>query len=99
MGPLIIGAVIFGVTVAAWLIAESQGISTGPLLGFAVPVVAALFLAPSVSATRHAAEATAAQTNGVLDGRMKAAVSAALADRDAARTRQMQGDISEAGGS
>lgn len=105
---LAVGAVLFVVLVAAWLFAELNHVGTGPLFTLAGPIIAGLFLVGPISETRNAAQAAAAQTNGVMDGRVKAAVTAALAERDgaveaavaaalakrdAARTRQALGDI------
>ena len=87
------GTVIFLATLAAWLWGETHGVKTDVLWIVSVPVVGGLFLGESISGAKKAAEQAAAQTNGLLDGRVKAAVAAALADRDAARTRQAQGDI------
>lgn len=94
-GMMIVGTIVFCVTVAAWLLAEYLGIDTAVLLPFAVPVVGALFIAGPIGAARDAAQQAAQQTNGVLGDRIKAAVAAALADRDAARTRQAVGDVAE----
>ena len=94
LAMMIIGAVIFVCVTAAWLTAEFNHIGTGALLAFAVPVVGALFIGQQLGATRDAAQQAASQTNGALDARIKAGVAAALADRDAARTRQAKGDIS-----
>ncbi len=93
LGTMIIGCIIFLGVLAAWLYAESRDIDTSALLAFAVPVVSALFLSGAVQRGAEAAERAANQTNGALDGRIQAAVSAALANRDAARTRQARGDI------
>ena len=105
---LTVGTILFVVLVGAWLFAELNGIGTGPLLALAGPIIAGLFLAGPIGEARSAAQAAAAQTNGVMDSRFKAAataalseqheatkaaVAAALADRDAARTRQALGDI------
>ena len=94
LGPMIVGVIVFVATLTCWLVAEMNGISTGPILGFAVPVVGALFIGNNISAARSAAEQAANQTNGSLEARVKAGTAAALADRDAARTRQTRGDIS-----
>ena len=111
---LVIGTIVFIVTIAAWLIAEFNHVPTGALLAFSVPVVAALFLANNLNRTAEAAQQAAAQTNGALDARIKAGVAAGIAEqlpaieqaaaaanakRDAARTRQAQGDISHAAAS
>jgi len=84
----IIGTIIFTVTVAGWLYAESHGISTSSLLGFAIPVVGALFLANGVSNLARDARSAATQTNGSLETRVEASVARALASRDAARMWQ-----------
>lgn len=94
-GQLAAGVVIFVVVVAAWVYAKAHGIETGELISFAVPVVGALFLAGPIGAAASSAQQAAHQTNGVLGDRIEAAVSSALAKRDAARTRQAQGDVSE----
>ena len=91
---MIIGTIVFVATLGAWLFAEFNHIGTVALLAFAAPVVVALFVGQQLGATRDAAQQAAAQTNGALDSRIKAGVAAALADRDAARTRQANGDIS-----
>lgn len=91
---LIIGMVIFVSTLAAWVFAEVNGISTGALLAFAVPVVGALFVGHQIGKAADAAQQAANQTNGVMESRIESAVASALARRDAARTRQAQGDIS-----
>lgn len=105
LGQQVIGAVIFVVVTAAWVFCKLNKLETGELLAFAVPVVGALFLVGSVDRAgdkaekaADAASQAAQQTNGVLDARIQSAVSKALATRDAARTRQAQGDISEAVG-
>lgn len=87
---LIIGTIVFVAVLACWLLAEFNHIGTGALLAFAVPVVSALFLANNLTRTASAAQQAASQTNGMLDARVKAAVTAALSDRDAARTWQAQ---------
>lgn len=95
LAMMIIGAVIFVAVLVAWLVAEFNGVATGALLAFAVPVVGALFIGHQLGATRDAAQQAATQTNGMMETRVKSAVASALADRDAARTRQAQGDISD----
>ena len=90
----IVGLILAVTTIAAWLYAEGQGINSGPLFIFVVPIVTALFIGHNLGATKEAAQQAAAQTNGPLKDRMKSAVAEALAERDAARTRQAQGDIS-----
>lgn len=90
------GVVVFGMTCAAWLYAASKGINPGPLFYIAGPVIGSLFLAPGIGEAARASQQAATQTNGGLEARVKAAVASALADRDAARTRQVQGDVSEA---
>lgn len=92
---LVIGCLITMAAIGAWIFAKLNGVETGELMAFVVPVVGALFLVTSVSRAGDAAQQAASQTNGMLDARVKSAVAAALADRDAARTRQSQGDISD----
>lgn len=87
------GTVIVLATLGAWLYAEANGIGTGPLLGFVVPVVGALFIGRNLGTAKEAAQQAATQTNGGLEARVKSATAQALAERDAARTRQVQGDI------
>lgn len=96
MGDRILGGVIFVSVVGAWLLGKRWGIETTELMAFAVPVVGALFLVGPINQAADASKAAAAQTNGVLDARIQSAVAKALANRDHARTRQSQGDISEA---
>ena len=92
---LIIGTIVFTVTTTAWLICAFNGFDASGMLFFAVPVIGSLFLVDGirtlysgVGQARDAAERAANQTNGALDGRIQAAVSQALAVRDAARTWQ-----------
>jgi len=90
----ILGTVIFVCVLAAWLVAKDRGIDTGELLSFAVPVVSALFLVGPITKAAESATQAASQTNGQLEPRIQAAVAKALAARDAARTRQAVGDVS-----
>ena len=84
-------AALFG---AAWLYGESVAhVDTTIVWTVSGPIILALFVGHQLGATADAAQQAANQTNGVLGDRIKAAVAAALADRDAARTRQAQGDI------
>lgn len=92
---LVIGCLITMAAIGAWVFAKLNNVETGELMAFVVPVVGALFLVTSVSRAGDAAQQAAQQTNGMMDARVKSAVAAALADRDAARTRQAQGDVSE----
>jgi hypothetical protein len=92
----VLGAILFVAVIAAWVYCKVQGINTTELLAFAVPVIGALFLVGPINQAAQASQQAAAQTNGVLDARIQSAVSSALAKRDAARTRQANGDISEA---
>lgn len=93
LGMMIIGCIIFVSTLATWVYAESIGIPTGALFAIAGPVIGALFLVGPISTAAKSAEQAAQQTNGVMEERMIAAASKALAIRDAARTRQARGDI------
>lgn len=90
----VLGVVVFVVVVGAWLAGKRWGIDTSELVAFSVPVIGALFLVGPINKAADSSAQAAAQTNGVLGARIEAAVSAALAKRDAARTRQAQGDIS-----
>jgi hypothetical protein len=92
---LVAGTVISLATIAAWLYGATHGIDTAPLFAFVIPVVGSLFIANGLGKTAEHAQAAATQTNGMMGPRIKAAVSEALAERDAARTRQAQGDISD----
>lgn len=87
------GVVIFLASLAAWLFGEMNGIDANVVWMVSGPLLVALFIGTKVDDAKTAAEQAAAQTNGVLDGRIKSSVAAALADRDAARTRQTNGDI------
>jgi hypothetical protein len=87
------GVVVFVATLAAWLYGEAHHVDTTIVWTVAGPIILALFVGHQLGTTSDAAKQAASQTNGVLDARVKAAVAAALADRDAARTRQAQGDI------
>ena len=91
---MLFGVVIFVSTLAAWLYGESVAhVDTTIVWTVSAPIILALFVGHQLGATADAAQQAASQTNGVLGDRIKAAVAAALADRDAARTRQAQGDI------
>lgn len=117
LATMAFGTVIFLAAVAAWLYGELHGLATDILWLVVVPIVSALFvsqplanLADRTTQAGDAARQAASQTNGVLDERIrgavsgamsealpgivKAATSSALADRDAARTRQVRGDVS-----
>lgn len=91
------GVVVFLGTLAAWLYGESVAhVDTTIVWTIAGPIILALFVGQQLGTATEAAQQAANQTNGVLDARIKAGVAAALADRDAARTRQAQGDVSQA---
>ena len=94
---LVLGTIITLAGIGAWLWGKLNGIDTTELMSFLVPIVGALFLVTAVSKAGEAAQQAAQQTNGGLEARIKSSVSAALADRDAARTRQAQGDVSDVG--
>lgn len=96
MGNLVVGCLIYVSTIAAWFFASREGIDTGPLFYIAGPVIGSLFLAGPISKAADSASQAAAQTNGVMEARIEAATARALAKRDAARTRQAMGDISQA---
>lgn len=90
------GVIVFLASLGAWLWGETHGVNTDILWIVTTPVVGALFIGQQLGATAQHAQQAANQTNGMMDSRVKSAVSAALADRDAARTRQAQGDVSDA---
>ena len=91
---MLFGVVIFVAALGAYLYGETQGIDTSVIWLVSGPILVALFIGTKVDDAKSAAEQAAAQTNGMLDPRIQSAVARALADRDAARTRQAQGDIS-----
>lgn len=93
---MIIGVVVMAIGVAAWLYGELHDVDTSILWTVLPVILGALFIGTTMADTKAAAQAAATQTNGTLESRVKAAVAAALADRDAARTRQSVGDISTA---
>ena len=99
---MLIGLGVLGMSLAAWLYGEKNGIDTRVLWTVVPSLLIALFIGNSIGTntevTQKAADAAqmaATQTNGTLAPRIEAAVSSALAKRDAARTRQAQGDISQ----
>ena len=92
---MLFGVIIFVATLGAWLWGETHGVDTNIVWVVATPVITALFVGQQIGAAADAAKQAAAQTNGGLHDRIKSAVAGALADRDAARTRQAQGDVSE----
>lgn len=85
---LISGTIVFLATITGWLYASTHNIDATPILGFAIPVVGALFIGNSVGKAADNAAQAASQTNGTLDARIETGVRRALADRDAARTWQ-----------
>lgn len=87
------GTVIFIATLAAWLYASERGIDTTVLWTVTTPVIGALFIGGALSKTADHAEQAAIQTNGSMEAKIKAQVSSALADRDAARTWQANGSV------
>jgi uncharacterized membrane protein len=91
----VLGTVIFVAVLATWLVGKRWNIDTTELMPFAVPVVSALFLVGPISKAAESASQAASQTNGMLDARIQAGVAKALAARDAARTRQAVGDVSD----
>ena len=88
------GTIIVLATLAAWLYAAKNGIESSPLWAFSIPIAGALLIGHQLSRVGENAKQAAVQTNGNMEARMKAAAAQALAERDAARTRQAQGDIS-----
>lgn len=95
VAAMMFGTIIFLATLAAWLYGSERGIDTGVLWSVVTPVIGFLFIGGALNKTAEHAEQAAVQTNGSMDHKIKSAVSAALAERDSARTRQAQGDISE----
>ena len=93
-GTMAFGVIVFVATLAAWLYASSNGIPSEMLWAVSTPVVLGLFVGQQLAHTSEQAQKAADATNGALPERIKAAVTSALADRDAARTRQSRGDIS-----
>ena len=92
---LVAGVLTFALVLGSWLYGEILGIDTSVLWPVAVPVILGLLVGEVIgNASRNSAQA-AQQTNGVMDDRIKASVASALADRDAARTRQSRGDIED----
>lgn len=82
------GTIIFLATLAAWLYGSAHGIDTTVLWSVVTPVIGFLFIGGALSKTADHAEQAAIQTNGSMEAKIKAQVSSALADRDAARTWQ-----------
>lgn len=82
------GTVIFIATLVAWLYGSQRGIDTTVLWSVVTPVIGFLFIGGALSKTADHAEQAAIQTNGSMEAKIKAQVSSALADRDAARTWQ-----------
>lgn len=89
---MIFGVIIFLAALGAWLWGETHNVNTDILWIVTTPVIGALFIGHQLGATAEHAQQAANQTNGLLEGRVKSAMSSALADRDAARTRQTQVD-------
>lgn len=89
------GTIIFIATLCAWIYGSLNGIDTTVLWSVVTPVIGFLFIGGALNKTAEHAEQAAVQTNGAMDHKIKSAVSSALADRDSARTRQAQGDISD----
>ncbi len=96
---MIVGVVVFGLTLPTWLWGEAHGIDTTILWAVVTPVVGALFIGDRIGQAITASQTAATQTNGTMYDRMYAAatqaVASQLAARDAARTRQAQGDVSQ----
>ncbi len=93
---MIVGCVVLGMSLTAWLWGEAHDIDTSMLWTIVPIILASLFIGNSLSNTAQAAQQAATQTNGTMTERMTAAMTTARAARDAARTRQVQGDISAA---
>ena len=91
---MIVGCVVLGMSLVAWLWGEAHDIDTSMIWTIVPIILASLFIGNSLGATADAAKQAATQTNGTMTERMVNAVTIALTARDAARTRQVQGDIS-----
>lgn len=83
---LIVGTIIFLSSLGGWLYASTHDIDASAILAFASPVVGFLLLGNIVQRAATAAEQAASQTNGSLEAKIKANVSAALSERDQAKT-------------
>lgn len=93
LSTMVIGVILFLASLAAWIYCAERGINTDILWAVVVPILTALFIGHQLGTTAENAQKAADQTNGSLEPRVKAAVASALADRDKARTRQIQGDV------
>ena len=85
---LAFGTVIFIATLAAWLFGSLNHIDTNVLWSVVTPVIGALFIGTSLGRVANSAQQAAIQTNGGMSDKIEAAVSTALAKRDASRTWQ-----------
>lgn len=92
LGASLVGLAYLVVLVGAWLLAESMHIPTEPLWLITPLVLGVVLIGQPLSTIASNAKAAATQTNGSMDARIQAGVARALADRDAARTRQAVGD-------
>lgn len=88
VAAMLFGTIIFIATLVAWIYASLNDIDSTVLWSVVTPVIGFLFIGGALSKTAEHAEQAAIQTNGSLEAKVRAQVSAALADRDAARTWQ-----------
>lgn len=65
---LIAALVLVLVTVAGYLVAARDGIDFAPILAIVGPVIAAMFIQPSMSRIERKTDQAVAQTNGALTG-------------------------------
>lgn len=77
---------VFVVCVAAFVVLAVRGQDTGSFVAFVGPVLAGLFVTAKLNERSDAQDAVLAkisrQTNGVLDERIRSAVTAVLDERD-----------------
>lgn len=92
---MLVGLGVLVVVVVAWLYGATHGVDVTPLWAIAPALLVALFLGAGVAQAGQFAQQAAQQTNGALDARIAKVMSDQLANRDAARTRQAVGDISQ----
>lgn len=91
---MLVGLGVLALVLAAWLYGSTHGVDVTPLWAVAPALLVALFIGAGVTQAGQYAQQAAQQTNGALDARIAKVMSDMLANRDAARTRQVKGDIS-----
>lgn len=90
---MVFGTIVFMCSLGAWLYASEHGLQTDIIWTVTVPIIIGLFLGEQLSKTASNAAKAVEQTNGSLSAKIETIVARALANRDAARTRQAQGDV------